>query len=347
MNVLFLGGSNFVIKNGISTQVPDALAASGCKINNVFNISVGATGSLFGIENFSLFGKKDIDLVFIEYGINDLPAYGNDKFLWEISFEYLIQSVRAKYPLAHIVVVLLGREPEKFWKSQFGMHKAMAEVSKRAGCLVIDVNARIKSKAKILGKLADFYSDDSHYLSPNVTSYIARYIVSEYLLFSQMGMFDSKNKKSLNPKYDFKLSSVSGDVFCFENNRFKTYSSKIEVGSTVEMEVPGVPVAVSFVSTKGSSSLLLEIEGKKKIVNTLRRLQESSKLPFIIKQIPLYKLIDKGEEFRPQKLKLTPLNKESEAWDGSIMQKTYGMVPSDSNKGGCVLVSHIMSVCKL
>lgn len=69
MNVLFVGGSNLVIRDGLSTLIPQCLSSSGIEVGNVFNISVGATGSLFGLENLSMFGKKTSTLFLLNMAL--------------------------------------------------------------------------------------------------------------------------------------------------------------------------------------------------------------------------------------------------------------------------------------
>lgn len=156
MNILFVGGSNLVLKNGISSLVPLYLKNRNVDVENVYNISVGATSCLFGLENLTFFNKKAIDLVFIEYGINDMPLYVNDRQLWEYAFTNLLALARKKYPSAEIVTILLGRRKERYWKNQDRMHQNMAEISRKYDALVVDIDSVLKNKKKMLMSFKSF-----------------------------------------------------------------------------------------------------------------------------------------------------------------------------------------------
>lgn len=346
MNVLFIGGSNLVIKNGLSTKIPEVLAALGKKVENVYNISVGATGSLFGLENLTLFHKKDIDLIFIEYGINDLPTFSNDKKLWETGYRRLIRTLLGKYPGAHIVKILLGRQPDRFWEKQQDMHTKMKKIACGQGALVVDVDAHLKAKSDIYSGIGKFYKDDSHYVSPHITQFISELVVSDYLMNSHMGYFEMvKLKGSVKNEPRLNIYSTPGQVVCFENSKFRRETTVIDVGQSIEIDVLGVPVAVSFISEKASCSLLIEGPGFKKIINTRRKEADGDKFSFLLKQIPLYKMLPKnGPENQPMKVRLTAIDLTSSQWDEQAVQRTFGMVPADKNDASKVYISHVCTL---
>lgn len=343
MNILFIGGSNLVIKKGLTTFIPEILAQNGVDIEHTYNISVGATTSLFGLENLSLFLKKDIDLIFIEYGINDLPLFVNDKSLWEQSFTSLLLLAKERYPSAHIVTILLGRQKERFWKSQSSMHQRMKNISEKAGALVVNIDTILKSKSEFFPNFEEFYLDDSHYQSPHVTKYLSSLIVSEYLISSQLEKINQKHHKK-DEKKELSVYRAPGKVACFENSRFLTQTSIIKSEETIEIAIKGNPVAVSFISAINSSSLLIETSTTRKIINTKRKKSTLGKFSFILKQIPLYGIYNKEDHKKENIIRLTAIGKNSENWDGSIEQKTYGMEPAVVDKSSCVYMSHISSL---
>ncbi|MGO3862317.1 MAG: SGNH/GDSL hydrolase family protein [Halomonas sp.] len=346
MNVLLIGGSNLVIKNGLSTKIPEVLAALGKKVENVYNISVGATGSLFGLENLTLFNKKDIDLVFIEYGINDLPTFSNDKKLWETGYRRLIRTLIGKYPSAHIVKILLGRQPDRFWGKQQDMHAKMKKIACDQGALVVDVDAHLKSKSDIYAGVEKFYKDDSHYVSPHITQFISELVVSDYLMNSSMGYFEMvKLKGRVKNEPRLNIYNAPGKVTCFENSKFKRETTVIDVGQSVEIDVLGVPVAVSFISEKVSCSLLVEGPGFKKILNTRRKEADGDKFSFLLKQIPLYRIPPKNSpENESIKIHLTAIDITSDQWEEQAVQRTFGMVPADKNDASKVYISHLCTL---
>lgn len=341
MNVLLIGGSNLVIKQGISTLIPRCLQSSGENLDNVYNIAVGATPCLFGLENLTLFKKKEIDLVFIEYGINDLPLFVNDRVLWEAAFNGLLLLTKKKYPKAHIVTILLGRQKERFWKNQQRMHQKMRSLSESHGALVVDIDELLKKKIDSVDGFEKFYLDDSHYSSPNVTQYIADVIVSEYLLSRSLGFFDVAEKEASRKK-ELKLYSLPGQVECFENSRFHKQTTALGKSETLEFKVKGVPVAISFASVSESCSLLIEMNGHKKIINTRRK--KIGRLSFILKQIPLYGFLEKNKNAASENIvKITAIDEQSQLWDESAMQRTYGMAPA-SDKTKRVYISHLSTL---
>ncbi|MBL1377765.1 SGNH/GDSL hydrolase family protein [Zobellella iuensis] len=342
MNVLFVGGSNLVIKNGLSTIIPKILRDSGLDIENTYNISVGATTTLFGLESLSLFIKKDVDLIFIEYGINDLPLFVNDKALWDAAFTSLLSLVAKKYPSAHIVTILLGRQKDRFWNSQKKMHQRMREISNNFNALIVDIDSHLKNKRESLSNFSDFYLDESHYKSPSVTGYISQTIVSDYLLNKELGYF--RAPPSRNTSESLSVYGISGAVSSFENSRFHKQTTILEKENSVEVFVKGNPVGISFISASDSCSLLIESEGLKKIINTKRKKSTAGKFSFILKQIPLYGFYKKDTSKKDvRKIKLTALDNGSKLWDADAVQRTYGMEPASKDSKGSVYISHISS----
>ncbi|MGP9535210.1 MULTISPECIES: SGNH/GDSL hydrolase family protein [unclassified Halomonas] len=339
MNVLFIGGSNLVIKNGVSTLIPKSLIDAGEKVDEVYNIAVGATSCLFGLESLTLFKKKEVDLVFIEYGINDLPLYANDRSLWEKSFTALLLLVKDKFPNAHVVTILLGRQKERFWNNQQRMHQKMTVMSEKAGALVIDVDKELKSKVGSTVDFKDFYLDESHYASPNVTQYIASIVVGDYMLNRSLGFFDNARK---NSKQDaLGLYGLPGQIACYENSRFHKQTTILEKNEAIEIKVKGTPVAISFISANDSCSLLVEAGNKKKIINTKRKKSTLGKFSFILKQIPLYGMLDKASNDKSiQTIKLTAIDKLSPLWNDEIVQRTYGMDAAGSQDKN-IYISHL------
>ncbi|MGP5307793.1 SGNH/GDSL hydrolase family protein [Vreelandella alkaliphila] len=340
MNILFVGGSNLVIKQGISTLIPECLKRAGESVGNVYNIAVGATPCLFGLENLSLFKKKEIDLVFVEYGINDMPLYANDRVLWETAFDGLLSLTKKKFPKAHVITILLGRQKERFWKNQQRMHQKMKTISESYGALVVNIDEMLKQKSNSVDDFSKFYLDDSHYSSPNVTQYISDVVVGEYFLNKSLGYFAS-SKKIVNKGVGLNVYGLPGQVECFENSRFHKQTTVLEKNETVELKVKGSPVAVSFISASDSCSLLVEMSGHKKIINTKRKRATLGKFSFILKQIPLYNIFDKKVDLESfQTIKLTAIDKDSLLWNDGDMQRTYGMEPAGIQDKK-VYISHI------
>lgn len=340
MNILFIGGSNLLMRNGMSMAIPRVFKALGVELGNVWNISVGATGSLFGLENLNLFSSKNVDLVFVEYGINDLPTFSNDRQLWEQGYRSLLNEVNRRYPNAHVVNILLGRQAEKFWERQDKMHAMMASIAAEAGALVIDIDNEIKLKGARYNGIDAFYRDGSHYVSPTVTNYISELVVSNYLLHKSMGYF--KKSKSVYSEGVMRVFKASGSVELYENSLFRRETTVLNVNESVSLEVQGTPVAISFISEKQSCSLLIEGDGFKKIINTRRREADEEKFSFLLKQIPLYRIFDaKKEGSKKHTIKITAVDEGSNGWNEKLVQNTFGMVSVKSNPAHKVSLGNI------
>ncbi|ODP99290.1 SGNH/GDSL hydrolase family protein [Salinivibrio sp. DV] len=319
MNFLFIGGSNFVIKNGIAESIPRCYANMGYRIDNVYNLSVGGTTSLFGLENLNMSNKRDIDIVFVEYGINDYPLFSNDSLLWSYAYGELLRSLRCRYPKARVVSILLGRKPKRFWERQSAMHSKMEEISREFGALCINIDKDLKSISSS-DKFDSLYKDDNHFNSDAI-DYIANSVVAKCLLLcNDASLYEIKS----NPDFVFDSYTVSGQAKTFENSRMNRKTTVLLKGNSLEIDIKGVPVALSFVSSFDSSSILIESNHGNKIIPTKHKVAGSERFPFLVKQVPLYDVLNMDTDLNSyQKIRLTALDSSSSKWDESLFQKVY------------------------
>ena len=350
MNIFFIGGSNFVLTRGISEKLPRLLSNAGLMIGSVSNISVGGTGSLFGLENLITYLGPNPDLVFIEYGINDLPNYTGDRVLWMQGFSNLLLLTRERYPSALVFMILLGRRDEIFWTRQTQMHADMVRLASEHGVNVINFDELFKSEPFQGISFKSLYLDGSHYQEPLITGYIAQQCAIHCL-----GMIKSRDawlnaaatpSISLSKKFDLRLTPVPGASRRFKNSRFLRDTAVLEKNSSLVIEVPGMPVGLSFVSAKESCSIRIDFSNQSKIIHTLHREVYSKKFNFLSKHVPLFGVWRPNVKLpESTRVKLHALDTESERWSESLVQKTYNMIESGPLGSGLYLcnISSVVS----
>lgn len=330
IKILFIGGSNFVLMQGITEKLPSFLAMAGINIDSVSNIAVGGTGSLFGLENLTNYLDFERDVVFIEYGINDLPTYSRDKALWEQGFSSLLKLTRKRYPSALIVTILLGRRDEKFWPTQARMYADMIRLSSDHGAKVINIDALFKSKIFNNISFELLYADESHYREPLVVGYIAQQCALACIGFMKV------HKKLLNidlvPKLvhnslELTLTPISGESRRFSNSRFFRDTNLLEINNSLVIDVPGIPIGLSFVSIKESCSVRIDFLNKSKIINTLQRPVFLEQYKFIVKHVPLLRVWNPEATIpKSTRVELHAIDAQSSLWSDSLVQKTFGMI---------------------
>ncbi|WP_217522748.1 SGNH/GDSL hydrolase family protein [Vibrio metschnikovii] len=340
MRLLFIGGSNCVIKNGIADCIPKHLEFFGYNIEKTYNLSIGATTSLFGLENFNLSNIKDIDIVFIEYGINDYPLFLNDQKLWRYAYGELLRKVRDRYPNSIVISILLGRRQKEFWGKQKLIHDNMIDICKETGVLCVDVDRELKSISPSNAEFESLYNDETHFKSRAV-EYISRLVASRYsLLYKDFLNNDINDVGDIN----FCQYSPGGKVSVFENSKLTRKTTFIEKNNSVELKVKGIPVALSFVMCHDSSSLLIETQFGNKIISTKNKSISEGKFPFLVKQIPLYGFFNNNHGINIyHDIKITAIDSNSHRWSDDLYQKSYGMLDDvDHSKG--VYLSNVSTV---
>jgi|GEM_PF-3237176 len=345
MNILFIGGSNMVLTQGVSAKLPRMLALAGVPVGTVDNIAVGATGSLFGLENLTLHPQRDTDLVIIEYGINDLPTYSRDKALWEKGYSGLLGLARSRYPSAMIVSLLLGRRDEKFWHTQSRMHADMARLSARHGVHVFNFDAEFKSEKFKKTEFASLYIDESHFQEPLVTGYIAQQCALEVV-----GLMQARDAVQAAPAAGgdstaLLVTPVDGPGRCFSNSRFSRNTAVLAKDERIQVRVPGIPTGLSFVSVKESCSVRVDFAGHSKIVHTLNRFVHSERFKFIVKHVPLIGVWQPGMAIPAfTDVTLQAIDAGSDSWDPDLVQKTHSMIepsPLAASVNLCAITSWI------
>jgi len=137
MNILIVGGSNSVMKHGYSDQLadlldrPDMITLTGSKAQ-ITNLSVGANSAMRGLETLKGADLDGIDLLILEYFINDLPVFSRDGAeFWLACYEGMIRYALSMNPRLRIMPLMLGRRDKQFYAIQNGMRDGMTGLAEK------------------------------------------------------------------------------------------------------------------------------------------------------------------------------------------------------------------------
>ncbi len=321
-NILMIGGSNFVIKNGIRKHLESILRDSISETLDIKNIAVGGTGSLLGLERLSeeMLEITPFDMILIEYGINDWGTYQTNPELWQAGFEALFQKLRINWPKANIINIILGRRDQRFWINQAKMHELMTSIANEYNASTINIDKCLKNLSENI-PFDQFYRDDAHLSEPITTHHVSSLIANQILKkkSSSSIIYLSKEKNNL------KLIShpiEKNDIF--KNSQFISKCRKISFGETIKLKVTKIPHAVSFVSTKDSGALHITIDNKKTIINTTQS-ESNYKLDFVVKHTPINGMFSEKNLMNEVLIdvEITAIDQTHSLWNESIVQKVW------------------------
>jgi len=346
MRILFIGGSNLVIKNGLSSILPSYLASHFNRdIEEIVNIAVPGTGSLFGVHNLlELKDAEKFDFVFIEYGINDYSLFTRNPVLWKDGFSGLIKTVQVKCPNAAIVTILLGRRDKKFHVRQQAMHAQMREISEELNVVVADIDSLFRSERMAAMDFSQFYIDGNHFKPPLVTNFIATVCTLkavEAASKKRRGR-QASAKTFKSPFQAWDLSEKLGAQYKnseFRNSKFELKSITLEAGNEIALNTNEYPCGISFVSHKTSGSLLINVDGQKSILHSMHRRVHTGEFDFLLRHNPFYWLTDElSASAKKKELSITMrvIDSDDIEWDEGIIRPSYEMIPVRPGRGSAV-----------
>ncbi|MBB5417202.1 lysophospholipase L1-like esterase [Paraburkholderia atlantica] len=325
MKILLIGGSNLVMTSGISLQLPRFLKMAGLAADPVVtNLSVGGTGSLFGLERLVRHDGADYDLVVIEYGINDLFAFQKDVCLWRAGFRGLLELACRKFPSAMIVSLILGRRSESTWYDQSEMHDEMTAISAEYGATVVNADGHFKRSGLGFGEgFASLYRDLTHYATPLVDGYIAQYCALHIAnIINKPRSRNGSGPSADTGRIRMHVTPFPGAQRDFKGSRFQWRAGRLDLGKKIAIDVKGVPIGMSFVSVPESCALHLDIAGKKCIVNTSTAWTQNGMFPFLVTHAPLLRIWNKSEPLPDfTRVEITAIDTASVLWKQSLVQE--------------------------
>lgn len=321
MKILFIGSSNLILQNGISEKIPYFLSIAGLPaISSITNLSVGGTGSLFGWERVTRLEENDYNLIIIDYGITDLFIKENDHNLWKEGFKGLIRQLKSRFPHALIANILLGRRDASLWNQQTRLHKEMSDISFKHGVHTIDVDTHLKQK-ELSEVFPLLYKDDNHYIAPLGVNYVAQFCALQLINLLRNQCNFAPPLKDDEQEIKLHVTPFTGKKREFVGTRFHWTAFKLMLNEQVTMQVPGVPIGISFVSTAESCSLYIRANQIARIANTATAWTQMGLFPFIVTHTPIHGMWHKGMLCPTSScLELRGINSHSSLWDESLVQ---------------------------
>jgi hypothetical protein len=290
LNILFLGGSNTMMKNGYSGETVKALGEY-FDIGHVDNLAVGGSAIGMGLYT-SLKLPNTYDIVFLAYSISDYSFVKSPVKIttWRWAFETLLKTLRQHNPEAHIYTLLFGRRSRQKGKSTVALFQETYEISERYGAHPINVDAYLHGLLPEGEPDVALYEDESHYARPVVSAlaanYIARTVIAtEHKLRREEHVLPAVPPPCRLGRAEHTLFSGIGETQHFKNSQHDTHAVGLRIdGPWQEITLPGELVQLNYISTKNSARILVAEEGQEPIAfDTLHKRVDSGEFRFLVR----------------------------------------------------------------
>jgi hypothetical protein len=283
MRFLFVGGSNTLLAGGYVESTVSALDGfEEIAVDEVLNLSIGSTTSVKGLEIVKSFDRlPEFDLVLLEYAVNDRAFVVRKAFsMWAAAYEGLIRHIAERAPDARIVSIVLGPRRPSRKAGQQARRRRLTALCRRYGAEMIDVDAELRAAYAADPEGFDaLYEDDLHYRRPDSAAVVGR-MVAERLREMLRAPARTRSPRPSCPFHftnartiDFRAGVAPDDPrrVRFENSRFSFEAVRLPLGESLEVELSGPLLSVSYVSTPDACSLLIEENGVRSVVHTAIR----------------------------------------------------------------------------
>lgn len=301
MNILVIGGSNSLLKNGYVTHLEQALPSA-----RIHQISVGATSTLAGIGRlFDTAGRQDVDVILYEYSINDAghfawrPDGGNS---WLLAMHLLVQAAAQLYPNAVLVPLVFAMRrfaplavPDPFYQLQTQVFGAL-------NLPFIDMR-RWFGEFFVGGTPDWLYGDEAHYSVPYaaamIGSELARRLPALRDSAETLG-FTWQRMQQLSPHGELQMFYVPGASLAQfasgpaevrqDGNRLMQLSFlRMHAGCRLAMRTEMFPLALYLKSDAQHDSVRVTVdsEGLRGAVVTGTRHADTASYRFICSNLPL------------------------------------------------------------
>lgn len=304
MEILIVGGSNSVMKQGYSDQLailldqPDIIELTGSK-TWIKNLSVGANSAMRGLETLKSADLDSVDILVLEYFINDLPMFSRDGAeFWLACYEGMIRYALSVNPRLRIVPLMLGRRDKRFYTIQEDMRDSMRALAEKYNLKLVDFDQFAHQHLTYQNQFTALYSDGAHYQRPQITSLIASQILLKILgTFSTPASdLDPSTVTPLNP-VTFEgaraidlvaLAPEKFDRVRFHNSRYDVTAIALPVGEELHLPTDLCLLSISYVSAPTSGRMqIIPTDMSGVLVNTLHKKVQDGAFPFLLKTTPL------------------------------------------------------------
>lgn len=305
MNILVIGGSNSLLKDGYVQQLERALAARGPV--TIRQLSVGATSSLAAIGRLFDTAAEvgQVDVILYEYAINDAGHFAwrpDGVRSWLLCLHLLLKAAAQLHPDAVFVPLVFAMRryaapatPDPFYAAQVESFAALA-------LPVIDMR-RWLADLFLDAPPAWLYGDEAHYATPYATALIGCEIARRLpALVAQAEPVAAawRRMQALSPHGALEMIYVPATGLApfatgpaalqQDGNRLMQLTFlRMAAGSTLAMRTEMFPLALYLKSDAGHARarVTLESAGVNGAVVTGTRHADTATLRFICTNLPL------------------------------------------------------------
>ncbi len=180
---VIIGGSNTLLGAAYVADLPRCARALGVELQVLANLAVGNTSSLTGLMRLKSCAQlKDADLLVVEYAVNDVSLYGDDRAgleSWTRAYEGIIRYALTVNPAIRIVSAILY--------NQHGAHRgtvpllpaAIGYLTSWYDLVQVDTHRDFTRRfGRSYPEVTGFYLDSAHYARPVITHLIAELVAA-------------------------------------------------------------------------------------------------------------------------------------------------------------------------
>lgn len=292
-NILFLGGSNTVMRNGYVDALVASLEDRLGPVSRITNLAAGGNSIVHGLMlAMQQPDLADYDIVVIEYGVNDVKLAKSDGIdAWKGATEGLVRRLLAARPDVHVVFALFGRQDMQkryMFRPAESTVELAAHYAPTQRVTLVDIDHLFRDVLfRDQAEFADLYVDRSHYRRPAIARLVGALIAS--------GILGAPTRAAAplpEPLYPWhfagaKLVDLVGDpetARVFANSRYTVPARPIGLGETVTIELPGAIVGIEFVAIPTAATLLLQEEGEAPVaLHTRHARTGEANYPFLLR----------------------------------------------------------------
>jgi hypothetical protein len=348
VNILFLGGSNTMMKNGYAGELVKALGEY-FEVGRVDNLAIGGSKIGMGLYTTLRLAAEPYDLIFSSYSITDFGFVKKKSkvAVWRWAFESLLGHLRQHSPQARVHNLLLGRRDKTDDKVQLRLFKVSREISDQYGVQTINVDAYLHGLLPVDASDKSLYEDDSHYARPIVSAlagnYVARIVVATE---RRLQAAPQAEKPVLAApcrvqQSDHSLFTGLGEEQVFKNSRheIKAVALKLEE-SWKEITVPGSLMQLNYISTQNSARIVIAEEGEQPVAfDTLHRRADNGEFAFLIRCLLFSWKNPPAGDGQPRKVKMRVCaDPEPESTDYTFVKQFRVLPPRTPEKNNVVFL---------
>lgn len=179
MNILIIGGSNSLLKDGYVTHLAQALPFA-----RIRQLSVGATSTMAAIGRlFDTAGQQEPDVILYEYSINDAGHFAwrpDGGHSWLLAFHLLVKVAAQLYPNAVLVPLVFAMRRASLPSLPDPFHALQINAFSALDLPFIDVRSWL-GQFFVYDPPAWLYGDEAHYAVPYATAMIGSEVARRLL----------------------------------------------------------------------------------------------------------------------------------------------------------------------